>query len=177
MDSFMESQMASAPSLSQLDKNAFVAALEGIFEHSPWVAQRAWGMRPFATREALLAALCSVVGQASHEEQMSLVCAHPELAGKAAVRGELTEESTREQASARLDACTPQEFARLQELNAAYREKFGFPFIIAVRGLDRVQIIEQFGARLANDAETELQEALRQIDKIAALRLQERVEE
>ncbi|HSD38083.1 MAG TPA: 2-oxo-4-hydroxy-4-carboxy-5-ureidoimidazoline decarboxylase [Rhodocyclaceae bacterium] len=173
----MESQMASAQGLSQLDQDAFVATLEGVFEHSPWVAQRAWLQRPFATREALLTTLCSVVGQASREEQMKLVCAHPELAGKAAVRGELTEESTREQAGARLDACTPQEFARLQELNAAYREKFGFPFIIAVRGLDRTQIIEQFGARLANDTEAEFQEALRQIDKIAALRLQERIEE
>jgi 2-oxo-4-hydroxy-4-carboxy-5-ureidoimidazoline decarboxylase len=173
----MESQIASAHGLSQLDQNAFVTALDGIFEHSPWVAQRAWNLRPFATRGALLTALCDVVGQASREEQMSLVGAHPELAGKAAVRGELTEESTREQAGARLDACTPQEFARLQELNAAYREKFGFPFIIAVRGLDRAQIIEQFGARLANDTEKEFQEALRQIDKIAALRLQERVVE
>ncbi|MDB5802501.1 MAG: decarboxylase [Rhodocyclales bacterium] len=106
---------------------------------------------------------------------MKLARAHPELAGKAAVRGELTEESTREQAGARLDACSPAEFERLQQLNAAYREKFGFPFIIAVRGLDRTQIIEQFSTRVLNDNEAEFQEALRQIERIAALRLQERV--
>ncbi|MEC5384296.1 2-oxo-4-hydroxy-4-carboxy-5-ureidoimidazoline decarboxylase [Uliginosibacterium sp. H3] len=173
----MESHTASAQGLSQLDQPAFIAALEGIFEHSPWVAERAWQLRPFATRDALLAALCGVVAQASHEEQMQLVCAHPELAGKAAVRGELTEESTREQAGARLDACSPEEFERLQTLNAGYREKFGFPFIIAVRGFDRTQIIEQFAARLGNGKEEEFQEALRQIDRIAALRLRERVAE
>jgi len=169
--------MASAQGLSQLDQEEFAAALEGVFEHSPWIALRAWKLRPFDSRAALLAALCGVIQQASRAEQQKLVCAHPELAGKAAVRGELTEESTREQAAARLDACTPEEFERLQDLNAAYREKFGFPFIIAVRGLSRTQIIEQFSARLENGQETEFQEALRQIEKIAALRLQERVEE
>ena len=169
--------MASAQSLSQLDQQEFIAALDGIFEHSSWVAGRAWAQRPFDTRAALLAALCNAMQKASREEQAELVCAHPELAGKAAVLGKLTEESTREQASARLDACTPEEFERLQYLNAAYREKFGFPFIIAVRGLNRAQIIEQFGERLDNGKETEFQEALRQIEKIAALRLDERVEE
>jgi 2-oxo-4-hydroxy-4-carboxy-5-ureidoimidazoline decarboxylase len=168
--------MALAHELSQLDQQGFVAALEGIFEHSPWVAKRAWVQRPFASRADLLASLCKAMREASRDEQIRLVCAHPELAGKAAVRGELTQESTREQASARLDACSPEEFARLQDLNSAYNEKFGFPFIIAVRGLDRTQIIEQFGVRLQNDRETEFQTALRQIEKIAELRLFERVE-
>jgi len=154
--------MASAQGLSQLDQQEFVDALDGIFEHSPWLAERVWSNRPFDSRAALLQALYGELHKASRDEQTALVRAHPELAGKAAVRGELTEESTREQASARLDACSPEEFERLQNLNAAYREKFGFPFIIAVRGLNRAQIIEQFSARLEN---------------IAALRLQERVEE
>jgi 2-oxo-4-hydroxy-4-carboxy-5-ureidoimidazoline decarboxylase len=169
--------MASAQGLSQLDQQEFVSALEGIFEHSPWVAQRAWSRRPFDTPTALLAALRDVMQKSSREEQMRLVRAHPELAGKAAVSGELTAESMREQAGVRLDACSSQEFERLQYLNAAYREKFGFPFIIAVRGLDRAQIIEQFSLRLDNGPEAEFQEALRQIEKIAALRLQERIEE
>ncbi|MDB5812963.1 MAG: decarboxylase [Rhodocyclales bacterium] len=152
-----------------------MAALDGLYEHSPWVAQRAWHARPFASRAQLFETLCGVLREASGKELMKLVRAHPELAGKSAVRGELTEESTREQAGARLDACTPEEFERLQQLNAAYQEKFGFPFIIAVRGLDRAQIIAQFSARLHNDTETEFREALRQIERIAALRLEERV--
>lgn len=171
-----ELHMVSPQGLSQLDQGAFTTALAGIFEHSPWVAERAWAMRPFASRAALLAALCTVMRQASRAEQLVLISAHPELAGKAAIRGELTEASTREQAGARLDACSPQEFARLHALNAAYREKFGFPFIVAVRGLDRAQIIEQFAARLENEQEAEFQQALRQIEKIAALRLEERLD-
>lgn len=169
--------MASAQDLSRLDQQQFIAALDGIFEHSPWVAERAWRKRPFDSSAALLQALCGELHKASREEQEALVCAHPELAGKAAVRGELTAESTREQAGARLDACSPEEFERLQYLNAAYRGKFGFPFVIAVRGLDRAQIIEQFSARLDNLPETEFQEALSQIEKIAALRLAERLVE
>ena len=167
--------MVTAQALSQLDQEEFVAALDGLYEHSPWVAQRAWRARPFASRTQLFETLCGVLREASGEELMKLVRAHPELAGKAAVRGELTEESTREQASARLDACTLEEFERLQQLNAAYQEKFGFPFIIAVRGLDRAKIIAHFSARLNNDSETEFREALRQIERIAALRLEERV--
>ncbi|MFT3735364.1 MAG: 2-oxo-4-hydroxy-4-carboxy-5-ureidoimidazoline decarboxylase [Rhodocyclaceae bacterium] len=164
-----------AASLSALPQDGFVQALEGIFEHSPWVAARAWMQRPFASREALLEALCSAMLSATHDEQLALIRAHPELAGKAAVRGELTAESTREQAGARLDACSPQEFERLQALNSAYGEKFGFPFILAVRGYDRTQIIACFAERLANDVEKEFGEALRQITRIARLRIEERV--
>jgi 2-oxo-4-hydroxy-4-carboxy-5-ureidoimidazoline decarboxylase len=163
-----------ATSLSALPQADFIAALEGVFEHSPWVAERAWGQRPFADREALLAALCAAMQGASRSEQMLLVRAHPELAGRAAVRGELTAESTAEQAGARLDACTPEEFARLQALNAAYGEKFGFPFILAVRGLDRTQIIERFAQRLDHEVEAEFQEALTQIERIARLRIEQR---
>ncbi|GAB4061778.1 2-oxo-4-hydroxy-4-carboxy-5-ureidoimidazoline decarboxylase [Uliginosibacterium sediminicola] len=169
--------MISAHALSQLPQQEFVAALEGIFEHSPWVAERAWQRAPFANRAALLAALAESMYSASQAEQLQLICAHPELAGKAAVRGELTAESSREQSGARLDACSPEEFARLQTLNADYRSKFGFPFILAVRGYDRAQIIERFAERLGNTPADEFQEALRQIERIAALRLAERVSE
>ncbi len=160
--------------VSGLDRPDFIKALEGIFEHSPWVAERAWLRRPFADVEALREAMVSVMMQASHEEQLALIRAHPELAGRAAVAGELTEESTREQSGARLDKCSPEEFARLQALNAQYNARFGFPFILAVRGLDRAGIIERFAERLENSPQTEFAEALKQIARIASLRLAER---
>ncbi len=163
-----------AEDLSRLDRDAFQAALEGIYEHSPWVAERAWERRPFADREALGRALVAVLGEAAHAEQLALIRAHPELAGKAAVRVELTLESTREQAGAGLDQCTPEEFARLQRLNAAYRHKFGFPFVVAVRGLSRQAIIDTCERRLGGTPEEEFSESLRQITRIAALRLEER---
>ncbi|MDP5238299.1 2-oxo-4-hydroxy-4-carboxy-5-ureidoimidazoline decarboxylase [Uliginosibacterium sp. 31-16] len=160
--------------LSNLDRVTFVAMLEGVFEHSPWVAERAWVQRPFADLPALEIALINSMLAASADEQLRLIRAHPELAGKAAVAGELTAESSREQAGARLDACSPAEFARLQELNAAYVARFGFPFILAVRGFDRAAIIECFAARLSNTPAQEFAEALRQIARIASLRLRER---
>jgi 2-oxo-4-hydroxy-4-carboxy-5-ureidoimidazoline decarboxylase len=161
--------------LSALGREEFVAALEGIFEHSPWVAEEAWPARPFADRDALLVALVAAMQRAPFEQQLALIRAHPELAGRAAVRGELTEESRGEQKGAGLDACSPAEFAHLQWLNASYNAKFGFPFILAVRGYDRVGIIERFAERLDNSAEAEFEEALNQIARIAALRIAERV--
>ncbi|MEN3112612.1 2-oxo-4-hydroxy-4-carboxy-5-ureidoimidazoline decarboxylase [Uliginosibacterium paludis] len=167
-------QIAAIDQVSGLERAEFVQALEGIFEHSPWVAERAWLRRPFADIEALREAMVSVMMQASHEEQLALIRAHPELAGRAAVAGELTEASTREQSGARLDKCSPEEFARLQALNAQYNARFGFPFILAVRGLDRAGIIERFAERLENSPQTEFAEALNQIARIASLRLAER---
>ena len=161
--------------LSQMDQAAFVAALDGIFEHSPWVAERAWGRRPFADWEALLGTLVGAMQAAPRNAQLALIRAHPELAGKAAVRGELTAESSREQAGAGLAACSPEEFELIQALNGAYNAKFGFPFIIAVRGLGRADIIAAMERRLGHDPEAEFAEALRQIARIAALRLEERV--
>ena len=111
------------------------------------------------------------VDNAGEGPQLALVRAHPELAGKAAVRGELTAESTREQSGAGLNQCTPEEFARLQDLNARYNEKFGFPFILAVRGYDRHGIIEAFAKRVENDRDTELRTSLEQIHRIAGFRL------
>jgi 2-oxo-4-hydroxy-4-carboxy-5-ureidoimidazoline decarboxylase len=161
--------------LSALGREDFVAALEGIFEHSPWVAEAAWVARPFADRDALLLALIAAMQRAPHALQLALIRAHPELAGRAAVRGELTEESRGEQKGAGLDACSPAEFAHLQWLNASYNAKFGFPFILAVRGYDRAGIIERFAERLEHDQDAEFEEALGQIARIAALRLAERV--
>lgn len=161
--------------LSSLDEASFTSALEGIFEHSPWVARRAWARRPFASREALAEALIEEMMAATEAEQLALIRAHPELAGKAAVAGQLTKESTQEQGGAGLNACSPEEFARLQELNANYNTRFGHPFILAVRGYSRQQIIEIFARRLLNDATTERQACLQQIARIAHLRLQDRV--
>jgi OHCU decarboxylase len=117
------------------------------------------------------AAMIEAVETTPRERKLELLRAHPDLAGRLAIRGDLTPSSTREQASARLDACTPAEFDRFQELNAAYREKFGFPFIMAVRGKDRTEILAAFERRVHNDADAEFRAALDEVHKIALLRL------
>jgi allantoate deiminase/N-carbamoyl-L-amino-acid hydrolase len=161
--------------LNALPADRFAAALEGIYEHSPWIPQRAAVRRPFGSRLDLLEALQAVVAAATREEQLALVRAHPELAGKAAVRDALTPESRREQAGAGLSACTPEEFARLHRLNAAYGARFGFPFVLSVKGHDRASILAHFERRLGADFDTELATALAEIGRIAAFRLAERV--
>lgn len=168
--------MTTLSHLNTLDAAGFVAALNGIYEHSPWIAERAAGHRPFATLAALKRALQEVVNEASIDERLALLRAHPELAGKAAIAGELTQESTSEQAASGLNACSADEYARLHQLNADYNAKFGFPFILAVkgptgRGLTRASIIETFARRLRNSAADELAEALRQVHRIAEIRL------
>jgi 2-oxo-4-hydroxy-4-carboxy-5-ureidoimidazoline decarboxylase len=162
--------------LNARDHRGFVVALGGVFEDSPWVAEAAWPRHPFATLDALYRAMVDAVRGAGEDAQLALIRAHPELAGKAAVRGELTADSTAEQSGAGLTQCSPQEFARLQELNSAYNTKFGFPFIIAVKGLDRAAIIGRFAERLERDRPTEFEEALQQIARIAWLRLEALVE-
>jgi N-carbamoyl-L-amino-acid hydrolase len=171
-----------ALSLAQLntaDQAAFTALLTGTYEHSPWVAQQAWQRRPFATLTALKQALADAVRHAPQDQQLGLIRAHPELAGKAMVSKTLTAESTNEQGKAGLTDCTPEEFARLQQLNADYNARFGFPFILAVRGprglgLTRQQIIDTFARRLQNPVDFEQAEALRHIHRIAEIRLDDR---
>lgn len=168
--------MTTLSDLNTLDDAAFAAALNGIYEHSPWIAERAAGRRPFATLAALKRALQEVVDAAGMDERLALLRAHPELAGKAAIAGELTQESTSEQAASGLHLCSADEYARLQELNRDYNDKFGFPFILAVkgptgRGLTRTSIIETFARRLKNAPGDELAEALRQVHRIAEIRL------
>jgi N-carbamoyl-L-amino-acid hydrolase len=171
-----------ALSLAQLnaaDQAAFTALLAGTYEHSPWVAQQAWQRRPFATLTALKQALADAVRHAPQDQQLGLIRAHPELAGKAMVSKTLTAESTNEQGKAGLTDCTPEEFARLQQLNADYNARFGFPFILAVRGprglgLTRQQIIDTFARRLQNPVDFEQAEALRHIHRIAEIRLDDR---
>jgi N-carbamoyl-L-amino-acid hydrolase len=162
--------------LNAASADQFVQALHGIYEHSPWIPERAASARPFGTPQALKLALARVVREASETEQLGLIRAHPELAGKAAIAGELTQESTGEQAKAGLNLCSAEEYAILHRLNAEYNAKFGFPFILAVKGptgqgLSRQAIIATFERRLRHQKAQEQAECLRQIDRIAELRL------
>ena len=168
--------MTTIESLNRCDAAGFADTLRGIYEHSPWVAERAAARRPFASLAALKLALQDVVDAAAPDQLLALLRAHPELAGKAAIAGQLTPESRGEQASSGLDCCSPDEYARLQQLNADYNERFGFPFILAVkgptgRGLTRSAIIDTFARRLQNQPADELAEALRQVHRIAEIRL------
>jgi len=162
--------------LNALDEAGFTELLGGIYEHSPWVARRAWAQRPFASRAQLQAAMAQVLDRASPEERMAVIRAHPELSGKAAVRSDLTADSRKEQAGAGLGQCTPEEFAQLQAGNRAYVERFGFPFIIAVKGLGRKEIIAALQRRCASSRDAEIAEALAQVQRIAALRLAEKID-
>jgi allantoate deiminase/N-carbamoyl-L-amino-acid hydrolase len=168
--------MTTLSHLNSCDTPSFVDTLHGIYEHSPWIAERAAAQRPFATLAALKLALRQVVDEAGEQERLALLRAHPELAGRAAIGGELTRESTGEQAASGLDRCTPEEYTALHALNAAYNDKFGFPFILAVKGptgmgLTRAEIIATFRRRLANRQDDEMAEALRQVHRIAEIRL------
>ncbi len=156
------------------------ARLDGLYEHSPWIVRSALARRPFATPAALVAACADVVARADVQAQLALIRAHPELAGKAMVAGTLTAESTDEQSRAGLTHCTPEEYATLQRLNAEYRARFGWPFILAVRGprgrgLSRAQIIAAFERRLHAHPDDERRECLRQIHRIAEIRLHDKL--
>lgn len=165
--------------LNAASPDALGALLDGVYEHSPWVAARAAAKRPFASLAGLKRALVEVVQEAGDDERLALLRAHPELAGKAMVARALTAESTGEQNAAGLAHCTPEEFAQLQRLNADYGARFGFPFLLAVRGprgtgLTRQQIIATFARRLAHHPDLEREEALRNVHRIAEIRLDER---
>ncbi len=151
----------------------FVATLGGIYEHSDWVPRRISGQRPFASADDLQMAMRMTVEAATAEEKLALIRAHPDLAGKLARAGALTEESTREQAGLGLDQLSEAEFAIFTQQNQAYREKFGFPFIICARLTTKAGVLEAFGERLANPVELEICEALGQIHQIASLRLRD----
>jgi len=157
---------------SALSHDEFIATYGGIYEHSPWIAEAALASGDVDTIDTLHTAMKAAVDAATHEQQMGLICAHPDLACAPADIEKLTQESNTEQEGAGLKACTPAEFAAFQQLNHDYRAKFGFPFIIAVRGLNRQDILKAFRARINNDAETEFKTALEQIHKIARLRLE-----
>jgi OHCU decarboxylase len=172
--------MAGAPlqpdELQRLERARFVELFGGAFEHAPWVAEAAFDAGPFRSIDALHRAMVEAMRRAPRARQLALIRAHPDLAGRAAVAGELSAASSAEQASAGLDRCTPAEFARLRELNEKYKEKFRFPFIMAVKGRTRAEILAAFEQRLGNSPEAEFGQALDQIARIARLRLDDLVQ-
>ena len=163
--------------LNRASAPEFVAALASIFEHSPWVPERVTERRPFASGDALHHALCEAVLQASETLQLALVRAHPELAGRAAIRGDLTAASSGEQRRAGLADLTPHQLERLTSLNAAYSSRFGFPFVLAVRGHTPESVIAALERRLTHEVRPELEVALHEIFRIARFRLADLVQE
>ena len=159
--------------LNALDRADFVAALGWVFEDSPWVAARTWSARPFAGVEALHTAMIGQLTRAKCEEQLALLRAHPDLG----TQGRISRASAGEQAGAGLDHLTPHEFERLHQLNSAYRNKFGFPFLFAVKGSTKHDILQALEKRLEASPEEEYEEALRQVHRIARFRLLETVRE
>lgn len=157
--------------ISGLSRDVFVARFGAVFEHSPWVADAAWARRPFSDRAGLRAAMCAAVQAAPNEQQLALIRAHPDLVGRAAREGRLGAASASEQAGAGLDQLTPEEITWFERHNAAYREKFGFPFVICVRANRKQAILAGFKIRLLHTPEQERAAALAEIEKIAAFRL------
>jgi 2-oxo-4-hydroxy-4-carboxy-5-ureidoimidazoline decarboxylase len=155
--------------LNALDREAFVTALGRIFEDSPWIAERTWPRRPFASLDDLHTAMTGEVANADREMQLALLRAHPDLG----TRARMSETSTGEQAGAGLDRLSADEFARLQQLNAAYRKKFGFPFLFAVKGSTKHDVIAALERRVRASVEDECAEALRQVSRIARFRLED----
>lgn len=171
--------MLTLEQINAANQDSFTQLLDGTYEHSPWIAEAAWSQRPFASLVQLKAALARVVRESATDKQLALIRAHPELAGKAMVNKSLTVESTHEQGKAGLTDCTPDEFAQIQRLNADYNQKFGFPFVLAVRGprglgLQKAEIIATFTRRLGNHADFERAECLRNIHRIAEIRLNDK---
>ena len=154
-------------------RERFVGRFGGIYEHSAWVAEEAYGSAAEISDPGNLAIVfASCVDAAPPNRKLQLIRAHPDLAGKAAIAGDLTQKSTQEQASAGIDQCTPAEYAEFQSLNTQYKEKFGFPFVMAVRNSTRGDILSAFAKRLENDTDTEFATAISEIHKIARLRLE-----
>ena len=155
-----------------MDKQAFIARYGSVYEHSPWVAEQAAEVADGVVDVKELARLMAeCVDNADAKQQLALIRAHPDLAGRAQIAGALTAASTAEQASAGLDQCSKVEYEKFQALNDAYRQKFGFPFVMAVRGCTRQDILDAFSRRLQNDYDLEFETALLEIHKIARLRL------
>ncbi len=167
--------MISVEQVNDLNHADFVARFGDIAEHSPWVAETAAADRQFADRRDMIAAFAAAVQSAPDEAKLKLLRAHPDLAGRAALAGKLTDDSTREQAGAGLDTLTQEEFDRFTRLNDAYQAKFGFPFIFAVKGADKHQILEAFDERIDNSSRTEFETACAQVCRILRFRLEDRV--
>ena len=169
----MAANRLSISQINSLPPSDFTRIFGGVFEHSPWIAEASDRKRPFQSFEQLHHALCETVRNAPLEKQLALIQAHPDLVGRAALAGTLTKESTNEQASAGLNNLSPQEIALFQKQNTAYREKFGFPFVICARLNKKEAIIAGFERRLENTRDQEIKAALEEIFKIADLRLRD----
>jgi 2-oxo-4-hydroxy-4-carboxy-5-ureidoimidazoline decarboxylase len=165
--------MISLSQINSFSQGKFVRVIGPVFEHSPWIAEATWPKKPFADVEALHAALCEMVKVAGEARQLALIRAHPDLVGKLALTGQLTKESTNEQASAGLGKLSPEEIDLFQKQNAAYKNKFGFPFVICARLNKKEAILAGFEQRLKNSRAEEVQTALAEIFKIAELRLRD----
>ena len=159
--------------INELDRAAFVERFGPLFEHSPWVAEVAWSDRPFADRVELYEALVAAMHASPRARKLALIRAHPDLAGKAAIEGTLTNSSRHEQAAAGLDRLTPDEYEAFTRANTAYRERFGFPFVVCAREHTKQSILRVATERLANTEEEEIRVALEEIAKIARLRLED----
>jgi 2-oxo-4-hydroxy-4-carboxy-5-ureidoimidazoline decarboxylase len=160
-------------SLNSLDRDAFTARVGHVFEHSPWIVSATWPRRPFRDHAHLHAELCATLRASSREQKLALIQAHPDLGGRLAQQRKLTNESSREQASAGLNQLSHADLARFRELNDAYRARFGFPFVICARLTAKDAILEAMKTRLTNAADVEFETALKEIEKIVALRLQD----
>jgi OHCU decarboxylase len=159
--------------VNELGREAFIERFGPLFEHSPWVAADAWSDRPFADEDELFEALLLAMYSAPTERKLALIRAHPDLAGRAAIEGTLTHSSTTEQASAGLDRLTPGEYEAFTRLNGAYRERFGFPFVVCVREHTKESILRVAAERLEHTRDEEVRVALEEIAKIARLRLED----
>lgn len=157
--------------IAAMDQHRFVDTLGDLFEHSPWVAEAAWTAHPFASVDALHAAMMAAVRGAGHAQQVTFLCRHPELAGAEAQAGTMTGHSTFEQQAAGLDALSHDEFVELRQLNAGYAQRHGFPFIIAVLGHGKADIFSALRSRTGHDTPVEISEALNQIGRITRRRL------
>ena len=161
---------------ASMSEDDFIKLFGGVYEHTPWIAAQTWqsGLSRSHDEVSILAkAMAKTVNQADSQKRLDLINAHPDLAGKAAQQGNLTEESTSEQSGAGIDQCTVEEFERFQNFNDAYKKKFDIPFIMAVKGSNRHIILAAFEERLQNDYETEFNRAMDEIHKIAGFRLHE----
>ncbi|MFT3989687.1 2-oxo-4-hydroxy-4-carboxy-5-ureidoimidazoline decarboxylase [Aestuariivirga sp.] len=163
--------MRTLAQVNAMPPDAFMSAFGDVAEHSPWVAKAALRARPFTDREAMIGAFELALQNATHGEQLALIRAHPDLA----TRARLTADSSREQAGAGLDTLTPEEFHRFTTLNEAYKSRFGFPFIFAVKGAGKHQILESFAERVNNSPDDEFAMALRQIARIFRFRIEDRI--
>lgn len=167
--------MISLSRINAMSEADFVETFGDVAEHSPWVAKSAFGFAPFENRDALIAGFAQAMENAAQEDQLALIRAHPDLAGKAALAGKVADDSRQEQAGAGLDQLTPDELARFTDLNTRYRDKFGFPFIFAVKGATKHMILDAFEERIMNSVDNEFRTALAQISRIFRFRLEDRV--